>query len=78
MTDNSRAPHGAAEPDRAMEASELGQRIRDALAQLSPEHRAVILMKEIDGLSYQEIAETTGCQIGTRLLASAKSRNSTR
>jgi RNA polymerase sigma-70 factor (ECF subfamily) len=48
-----------------MENQELGVRIKEALAELSPEHRAVILLKEIDGLSYQEIADSVGCSIGT-------------
>ena len=58
-------PHGVQNPDQALENKELGLRIRDALAELSPEHRAVILMKEIDGLSYQEIADAAGCSLGT-------------
>ena len=32
---------------------------------LSPEQRAVILMKEIEGMQYHEIAEALGCSIGT-------------
>jgi RNA polymerase sigma-70 factor (ECF subfamily) len=59
------APRGTPAPDRAMVNKEIGGRIREALAQLSPDHRAVILLKEIDGLSYQEIADTAGCAIGT-------------
>lgn len=35
------------------------------MRELSPEHRAVILAKELDGLSYQEIADSIGCSIGT-------------
>ncbi len=58
-------PHGEVSPDRALENRELGKRIREALAQLTPEHRAVVLLKEVDGLSYQEIADTVGCAIGT-------------
>jgi RNA polymerase sigma-70 factor, ECF subfamily len=58
-------PRGNARPDHALEHRELGERIREALAQLSPEHRAVVLLKEIEGLSYQEIADTVGCAIGT-------------
>ena len=46
-------------------AAEIGARIREALAQLSPEHRAVIVLKEIEGMQYHEIAETVGCSIGT-------------
>lgn len=59
------APRSTPAPDRAMVNQEIGVRIREALEQLSPEHRAVVLLKEIDGLSYQEIADTVGCAIGT-------------
>lgn len=58
-------PQQSPAPDRAMENQELGVRIKAALEELSPEHRAVILLKELDGLSYQEIAESVGCSIGT-------------
>src|SRR6476660_7006124 len=39
--------------------------IDPAIAQLSPEHRAVILMKETEDMQYHEIAEALGCSIGT-------------
>jgi len=58
-------PRSLPPPDRAMVNQEIGVRIREALDKLSPEHRAVILLKEIEGLSYQEIADTVGCAIGT-------------
>src|SRR5207237_9020347 len=59
------APKPDALPFETMERSEIRARIEKAIAQLSPEHRAVILMKEIEQMQYQEIAETLGCQIGT-------------
>ncbi len=40
-------------------------RIDAAIAKLSPEHRTVILLKEMEDLQYHEIAETVGCSIGT-------------
>ena len=52
-------------PHQAMQRNEIRARIDQAIAQLSPEHRAVILMKEIDDMQYHEIAETLGCSIGT-------------
>ena len=48
-----------------MEQAEIQGRIDAAIRQLSPEHRAVILMKEIEGMQYHEIAESLGCSIGT-------------
>src|SRR5690349_1230791 len=52
-------------PSEQMEHQEIRAEIDKAIAQLSPEHRAVILMKEIDGMQYHEIAEALGCSIGT-------------
>jgi len=52
-------------PHAQMERDEIRARINKAIDQLSPEHRAVILMKEIEEMQYHEIAETLGCSIGT-------------
>jgi RNA polymerase sigma-70 factor (ECF subfamily) len=52
-------------PYERMEQTEVRARIDNAIAQLSPEHRAVILMKETEGMQYHEIAEALGCSIGT-------------
>ncbi len=58
-------PKAEALPHQTMERDEIRARIEKAIGQLSPEHRAVILMKEIDDMQYHEIAETLGCSIGT-------------
>ncbi len=58
-------PRGGVGPDEALAHKEVGERIREALEVLSPEHRAVILLKEVDGMTYQEIAEAVGCSVGT-------------
>jgi len=58
-------PHAGALPHERMEQKEIRVRIDAAIAQLSPEHRAVILMKEIEDMQYHEIAESLGCSIGT-------------
>jgi RNA polymerase sigma-70 factor (ECF subfamily) len=52
-------------PHKKLEQIEIRQRIDDAIAKLSPEHRAVIVMKEIEDLQYSEIAEILNCSIGT-------------
>ncbi len=59
------SPRDMARPDENAQRTELKQSIRDAIAQLSPEHRAAILLKEVEGLRYEEIAERTDCSIGT-------------
>jgi len=58
-------PKTEALPYETMERGEIRVRIDQAIAQLSSEQRAVILMKEIEGMQYHEIAETLGCSIGT-------------
>jgi RNA polymerase sigma-70 factor (ECF subfamily) len=43
----------------------MAQRIKDALGQLTPEHRAAILLREVEGLSYDEISDVLQCPRGT-------------
>jgi RNA polymerase sigma-70 factor (ECF subfamily) len=59
------APKADALPFQRMEQAEIRERIDAAIKQLSPEHRAVILMKETEGMQYHEIAEALECSIGT-------------
>jgi RNA polymerase sigma-70 factor (ECF subfamily) len=58
-------PSESANPDAGLDAAEIAARIQKALGQLSPEHRAVVTLREIEGLDYQQIAETMDCSIGT-------------
>jgi len=58
-------PHAEGRPDDRLAQEELGRRIHAALAELTPEHRAIILLREVEGRSYEEIAETVGCSLGT-------------
>src|SRR5215211_9147768 len=58
-------PKPDALPHQRMVHGEIRGRIDAAIAQLSPQHRAVILMKEIEDMQYHEIAEALGCSIGT-------------
>ena len=52
-------------PDVSFEQSELGDAIALALEKLSENHRTIILLREVEGLSYDEIAEAVDCNIGT-------------
>src|SRR6266436_3338219 len=52
-------------PHNKIEQREIRQRIDEAIGKLSPEHRAVIMMKEIQDLQYGEIAEILNCSLGT-------------
>lgn len=52
-------------PARVAGRRELLDQIDNALSTLSENHREVIVLREIEGLSYQEIAETVDISIGT-------------
>src|SRR5262249_54001272 len=56
---------GDVDPERRVDGRELGAELQRALDELSPAHRAVLLLREIEGLSYKEIAAAVGCSIGT-------------
>ncbi len=53
------------DPSKAYRDKEILRHIRDGLQQLSPNHRAVIVMRELEGLSYKEMAEIMECSRGT-------------
>ena len=52
-------------PQRAALNAELKEKIDDALAALPPKHRAILLLREVEGLSYEELARTLGIRKGT-------------
>ena len=58
-------PSEARSPDDALAADELRVKIGAALAKLSPEHREAVVLKDVQGLAYKEIAEVMSCSIGT-------------
>ena len=70
-----RADEGGLVPERAVtdgdqpferaRAAQLGRRLREAISELTPEHRAVILLREVEGLSYEEIGHALDCPKGT-------------
>lgn len=54
-----------ANPGRAALRRELGGAIGEALESLPEHHRAVIVLREIEGMSYEEMAESLGVPKGT-------------
>ncbi len=67
--DDDRAPviikDPGAGPAGEAEQSELRSLIFKSLEELSPEHRAILVLREWQGLSYEEIAESLGIETGT-------------
>lgn len=59
------APSDAPTPRKELETSELGQAIESAVAALPAKHRTAFVLREYEGLSYKEMADTMGCNVGT-------------
>lgn len=59
------APAFVESPDDALSNTELREKIEEALAKLSAEHREAVVLKDVQGLSYKEIAEVMDCTLGT-------------
>lgn len=58
-------PSEISQPDRVLQLADEERRIQAALARLSAEHRAVLVMKDIDGMKYEDMAEVLEVPIGT-------------
>ncbi len=52
-------------PERLALTSEIGEVVNKAIAALPDELRTAILLREIEGMSYEEIAQTMECPVGT-------------
>ncbi len=52
-------------PERLYDQAEAGFAVQSAVARLSPVHREVIALREMDGESYQDIASIARCPVGT-------------
>lgn len=55
----------AARPDHDLQRQELRTAFFEALEQLSPKHKTVLVLREVEGLSYDEIAKVTRSRHGT-------------
>jgi RNA polymerase sigma-70 factor (ECF subfamily) len=79
------APQGAlrearlsAFPDQLLQQQEVAAQVRAALEKLPFEQRTIIVLREIDGLSYEEIAESLGVAVGTVRSRLARAREQLR
>ena len=52
-------------PRANCERAEIREQVNAALAQLSPEHRAVVMLNELEDMQYREIAEILNVSMGT-------------
>lgn len=58
------APHPSA-PDRALEGAQMEQLLQQAIAKLDEEQRLVVVLRDVEDLSIEEICEITGLPDGT-------------
>ncbi|OPY58815.1 MAG: ECF RNA polymerase sigma-E factor [Pelotomaculum sp. PtaU1.Bin035] len=52
-------------PEEEVERIEFNNTIQQCISSLSEEHRLILVMREVQGLSYEEIAEVMKCSLGT-------------
>jgi RNA polymerase sigma-70 factor, ECF subfamily len=52
-------------PEQILQSKEQEQAIQQALKKLSSDHRSIIILRDIEGFSYGEIAQVLGVSIGT-------------
>ncbi|MDD5296169.1 MAG: RNA polymerase sigma factor RpoE [Rhodocyclaceae bacterium] len=52
-------------PEHLLATRQIGETVNQAMDALPEELRTAIMLRELDGLSYEEIAEVMGCPIGT-------------
>jgi len=66
--DSDYAPHlidRAERPEEGMLRKELGDMLQQAIEQLPPDQRLVLILSDVEGFGYQEIAQTTDLALGT-------------
>ena len=52
-------------PDTALETAQRLRQLEQALARLPTEHREILLLREIEEMAYEDIAEVLGIRLGT-------------
>jgi RNA polymerase sigma-70 factor (ECF subfamily) len=60
-----RLPDGAPRADAILEGRDLARTVQAELAKLPEDHRLVLILRDIQGMAYAEIAQTLGLELGT-------------
>ena len=63
--DRNEGLHDVATPDAEYASKQIGETVNRAMAALPEDLRTAVTLREIEGLSYEEIAAAMGCPIGT-------------
>jgi RNA polymerase sigma-70 factor (ECF subfamily) len=72
------SPGNGSSPDRLLGQKQLGERIRAALERLPFDQKTALVLREIDGLSYEEIGFSLGIAVGTVKSRLARARDALR
>jgi RNA polymerase sigma-70 factor (ECF subfamily) len=56
---------GRGSPEGDLLADEMGARLQEAIDRLSPDFRAVLVLRDVQGLTYEEVAQAVGVNLGT-------------
>jgi RNA polymerase sigma-70 factor (ECF subfamily) len=52
-------------PEKALASAQFNRELCRTVAHLKEKHRVVLLLRDVDGMSYREIADALGCAVGT-------------
>jgi RNA polymerase sigma-70 factor (ECF subfamily) len=65
MDDGAPIPDDAPSPEQAVQQNELNRAIQNCIGELSESQRMVMVLSDVEGLSYQEIVEILDMNLGT-------------
>jgi RNA polymerase sigma-70 factor (ECF subfamily) len=63
--DQEAEPATADDPATALESKQVRALLARGIAQLPPAQRAVLVLREVEGMTYEEISRAVGCTLGT-------------
>lgn len=66
------------DPEASLERAELGEILGGLISTLAKDHRSVLILRDVEGLAYEEIAEILGCSLGTVKSRLARAREALR
>jgi RNA polymerase sigma-70 factor (ECF subfamily) len=74
LPDEGGLPDSSGSPLESLSRTEAREALERLLARLTPEHRSVLVLRELEGLSYQEIAEALAVPEGTVMSRLSRAR----
>ena len=65
MDDGPPLPADTPSPEQAAQQNELSDAIQQCIQSLGEAHRVILVLSDVEGMSYQEVAEAVGIKVGT-------------